>query len=105
MTAIDKLDSIYAESIEKDLGQVTKSELTSIFTKIIETCDDFLTSPTLVLSADRKNQFRKLRALSADELTAIELGHDPLCHYVLLRELLESSFAFVRRGCKDFVTV
>ena len=104
MTAIDKLDSIYAESIEKDLDQATKSELTSIFTKIVNTCEDFLTNPALELSAERKKQFNKLRTLAADELFSIGLGHDPLCHYVLIRELLESSFAFVRRGCKDFVT-
>lgn len=101
MTALEKLDAFYAQSLETSLSGEKKNELKKILEGLVSMSDEFLTSFTADLCNERKTKFRKMRELICDELTQIEHESDVLCHYALIREYLEDTLNFVQRGCYD----
>ena len=101
MTALEKLDAFYAQSLETSLSGEKRNELKKILEGLVSMSDEFLTSFAADLCNERKTKFNKMRELARDELTKIEHESDVLCHYALIREYLEDTLAFVKRGCYD----
>lgn len=100
MTIIEKLDALYELSLEMELEQIDRDEIVSIHGALADKCGDFMKNQNFV--NERKNKFARMRQLALDEMKSIRAGIDVLTHYPLLRDYLEDTFAFFKRGCRDF---
>lgn len=100
MTIIEKLDALYELSLEMELEQIDRDEVVSLHGAIASKCGELMKNPNFI--NERKNKFARMRALANDEMNSVRNGVDVLTHYPLLRDYLEDSLAFFKRGCRDF---
>lgn len=98
MTLTDKLDKIYAESLEADLSNATREELISDMESIALVCDEFLTQPYYELSGEHTMKLSKLRKLCLDSIDELKHGVDALLHWTLQRDLMLSLGSEIRQN-------
>jgi len=100
MTIIEKLDALYELSLEMELEQIDRDEVVFLHDAIASKCGELMKNPNFI--NERKNKFACMRSLANDEMNSVRNGVDVLTHYPLLRDYLEDSLAFFKRGCRDF---